>query len=61
MIDLLIGVDKFKLDLYLIPSICLDKFGSSASLKSIYFLKNNWDILINWNNEYLENIKSNFE
>jgi len=56
MIELLIGVDKFYLDLYLIPSIYFDKFGKSVSTKKIPYLKNNWDILMNWNDNYLNNL-----
>jgi len=61
MIELLIGVDKFNLDLYLIPSFYFDKFGNSISTKKIPFLKNNWDMLMNWNENYLNKLYNEFQ
>lgn len=60
-IDLLIGVDKFTLDLYLFPAISLSKYGGSVSKNKIVACKNNWEILQNWNLPYLHALKSEFK
>lgn len=54
-IDLIVGVDRNTLDLYLLPSIFLVKYGKSVSKARINVTKNNWDILINWNSDYMNN------
>jgi len=54
--DLIIGVRKDILDLYLIPTRFLRQFGKSKSLKKLTRFKNNWDILLNWRDEYLESL-----
>lgn len=52
--DLVIGVKKSTLDLYLVPTSFLKHFGKSKSLNQLASLKNNWDILLNWREKYLE-------
>ncbi len=54
--DLIIGVKKTTLDLYLVPTRFLKHFGKSKSLNQLDCLKNNWDILLNWRKEYLDNL-----
>lgn len=52
--DLITGVQLETLDIYLIPTKFLKKFGESKSIKLLSPLKNNWDILLNWNDKYLD-------
>lgn len=51
--DLIIGVDRNSLDLYIIPTRFLKAFGRSKSTKKLAPLKNNWNILLNWRDEFL--------
>ncbi len=55
--DIIIAVDKENLDLYLIPTIFIQMWGKSKSLGKIPLLKNNWDILLNWNPGYLKKLE----
>ncbi len=55
--DLIIGVDTETLDLYFLPGRCFDIFGKSISKTKIKICKNNWDILLNWNDKYLNSFK----
>ena len=55
--DLIIGVDRNTLDLYLIPTMYISDWGESRSLMKLQPLKNNWDILLNWNQEFLARLK----
>ena len=55
--DLIFGVDKKNLDIYIVPTILLDLWGSSISKSKIQILKNNWEILLNWNEAYLADLK----
>lgn len=54
--DLLIGVKRDTLDLYLVPTRFVRHFGKSKSLGQLGCLKNNWDILLNWRDRYLEKL-----
>ncbi len=54
--DLIIGVKKDSLDLYLVPTRFLKHFGKSKSFNKLSHLKNNWEILLNWRGEYLEEV-----
>ncbi|MEW6418172.1 MAG: group I intron-associated PD-(D/E)XK endonuclease [Nitrospirota bacterium] len=54
--DLIIGVKKSTLDLYLVPTRFLKHFGKSKSLNQLDSLKNNWEILLNWREEWLEKV-----
>lgn len=56
--DLIIAIDKNTMDLYLIPTMFLDLWGKSKSIGKLLILKNNWDILLNWNPRYLKRIKA---
>jgi hypothetical protein len=56
--DLIIGVDKETLDLYLIPTRFVEKWKEkSKTLSKLEPLRNNWGILLNWNDEYLSELE----
>jgi len=56
--DLIIGVDRETLDLYLIPTRFVEKWKvKSKSLSKLEPLRNNWEILLNWNEEYLSRLE----
>ncbi len=54
--DLIVGVKKTTLDLYLVPTGFLKHFSKSKSLNKLDPLKNNWEILLNWREEYLDEL-----
>lgn len=56
--DVIFGVDKATLDIYVVPTMLCDLWGTSVSKNKITKLKNNWDILINWNEDFLSNLRS---
>lgn len=56
--DLIIGVDKYTFDLYLVPTRFIGKWGESKSVRKLQALKNNWDILLNWNDDFLTKLES---
>lgn len=56
--DLIIGVDKNTFDLYLVPTRFIGKWGNSKSIRKLQVLKNNWDILLNWNDAFLTQLES---
>ena len=56
--DLIIGVDKHTFDLCLVPTRFIKNWGKSRSVKKMKALKNNWDILLNWNNTFLTKLES---
>lgn len=51
--DLILGIDKKTLDIYVIPTKFITKWGTSRATSKMQILKNNWDILLNWNDNYL--------
>jgi len=55
--DLIIAVERETLDLYLIPTRFIAKWGESKSVRKLQVLKNNWDILLNWNDEFLSKLE----
>ncbi len=55
--DLLIGVDPETLDLYLIPTLLTEEWGKGRAVSKLKPLKNNWDILLNWNDEFLRKLQ----
>ena len=57
-VDILIGVDPTELDLYLVPVKYIDEWGKSKAISKMQSLKNNWDILINWNDNYIGDLKT---
>jgi hypothetical protein len=54
--DLIIGIDIKTLDLYLVPTRFITNWGESRAFSKLQPLKNNWDILLNWNDEYLSKL-----
>jgi hypothetical protein len=56
--DLIIGVKPDTLDLYLVPTKFISKWGKSRSVNKLQPLKNNWDILLNWNGQFLKTLES---
>jgi hypothetical protein len=59
--DLIIGVDVETLDLYLVPTRFITSWGESRAFSKLQPLKNNWDILLNWNDEYLGKLYQELE
>jgi len=55
--DLVIGVDKDNLDVYIFPVKFASKYRNSVGKGKIGACKNNWDILLNWNDRYLSEIE----
>ena len=56
--DLIIGVDEHSLDLYLVPTRHIQKWGSSKSKTKLQAYKNNWNILLHWNDEFLKQLEN---
>jgi hypothetical protein len=56
--DLIIGVQVNTLDLYLVPTKFIYKWGKSRAVSKLQPLKNNWDMLLNWNNKFLKTLES---
>lgn len=54
--DLIIGVDSKTCDLYLIPTRFLKTFGKSKSKNKLTILKNNWNLLLNWQESYITSL-----
>jgi hypothetical protein len=52
--DLILGVDKNTFDIYVVPSMFLANWGGSRATSKLQPLKNNWDILLNWNDTFLK-------
>ena len=59
--DIIIGVKKETLDFYIIPTKYLKKWGKSKSINLIQSLKNNWDILLNWNDNFLVKLEKSLK
>ena len=55
--DLMVGVDKESLDIYLFPVRFAERYGKSVSVRKIAIVRNNWDILLHWNNVYLQRLE----
>lgn len=55
--DLIIGVHVDTLDLYLVPTRFISKWGKSRTIRKLQPLKNNWDTLLNWNDEFLNELE----
>jgi hypothetical protein len=56
--DLIIGVHSKTLDLYLVPTKSTLAWGKSKSIVGLDALKNNWDVLLNWNDEFLNKLEA---
>jgi hypothetical protein len=55
--DLILGIDKQSLDIYVVPVLFTLNLGGSISKGKLSGLKDNWDILLNWNPTYLNDLK----
>lgn len=55
--DLIIGVDVESMDLYLIPTRIIKRFGKSKSLSKLALLKNYWNLLLNWSEDHLKTLE----
>ena len=55
--DLIIGVDRHTLDLYFVPTRFIKRWGVSVAKKKIEPLKNNLDVLLNWNARFLKSLE----
>ena len=51
--DLIIGVDQATLDLYFVPTRYIDRWGRSVSKGKLQALKNHFEILLNWRDDFL--------
>jgi hypothetical protein len=56
--DMIIGIDPKTLDLYFVPTRFIDKWGKSVSKRKLGPLKNNMEILLNWNDSFLNQLRS---
>ena len=55
--DLIVGVEVDTLDLYLVPTKFIHKWGRSRTINKLQLLRNNWNIPLNWNDEYLSDLE----
>ncbi len=55
--ELIFGVDKGNFDIYVFPTRFALRYGTSVSKNKIEICKNNWKILMNWNEKYLKKIE----
>jgi len=56
--DLIIGVHRDTLDLYLVPTKYIARWGKSIAINKLNLLKNNWNVLLNWNSEFLGTLET---
>jgi hypothetical protein len=56
--DLILGIDRDSLDIYVVPTRFLTMWNSSIAKSKIQPLKNNWDILLNWNDKFLNSLQA---
>jgi hypothetical protein len=56
--DLVIGIDRLSFDMYLVPTFYSEKWGNSKNIGTLEILKNNWNILLNWNPTFLSRLGS---
>lgn len=59
--DLIIGVDPKTLDLYFVPTRFIANWGKSVSKSKLEPLKNNVEILLNWNDGFLRRLERDLE
>ncbi len=56
--DLLIGIDRDSLDFYVVPTRFINKWGKSVGKTKLAPLRNNFDILLNWRDDYLAKLEA---
>ncbi len=54
--DLIIGIHKQTLDLYIVPTRFTFNWGKSVSIAHLDLLKWRFDLLLNWRDDYLEQV-----
>ncbi len=59
--DLIIGVDPDMIDLFFVPTRFITRWGDSVSKNKLLPLKNRFEILLNWNDKYLNSIANNLK
>lgn len=55
--DLIIAVDPLTIDLFLVPTRYIGRWGKSVSKGKLQPLRNNWNILLNWNDNFLSQLE----
>lgn len=55
--DIILGIDRDTLDIYVIPTCFVTKWGTSKATNKMKILKNNWNVLLNWNEAYLNELE----
>ena len=56
--DLILAIDRSCFDVYVIPTEFIARWGNSKAISKMQPLKNNWDILLNWNHNFLKSLES---
>lgn len=56
--DLILAIDRSSFDVYVIPTEFISRWGSSKAISKMQPLKNNWNILLNWNHNFLKSLES---
>lgn len=56
--DVIIGVDRNTLDLYIVPTRFACGWGMSKTKNKLTLLRNNWDVFRNWNDAFLNSLGS---
>jgi len=51
--DLIIGVETSGLDLFFMPYMFFEQYGQSVSLRKIEILRNKYQLLLNWREDYM--------
>jgi len=59
--DVIFGIQKETLDVYVVPTRFIKNWGESRSVSKLQILKNNWDVLLNWNKEYLDKLETQLD
>jgi hypothetical protein len=54
--DLIIGIDVTNLDFFLVPTCFIHVWGKSVSKNQLQELKNNFEILLNWRDDFLDKL-----
>lgn len=54
--DLIIGVDRYTLSLYFVPTELTEQLGQSMGKKLLAPFKNQYEVLLNWNKKYFSKL-----
>lgn len=55
--ELLIGIHKHDLHLYIVPTRFIHRWGKSVSITKLEPLRDRYDLLLNWRDDYLEEVE----